>query len=299
LVLVDAALHPDVRGRALVETFRSLRREMDGWEHADFSFGFASHPASLRLRGYQGKHDLGPSLRTYLRPLDLLRFARGERAPVAATGASRTRAQIEAAQGRRRKPTLVRILGWQGRRIRHRLQHRRLAISPQSAFELRTYDHFDDRIDAFFAEASSAFDFIQVRDAVFLNWRYADDRAGQFTIRVAESEGVTLGYLVLRAGPRTTDIADLLVLPGRVDVAHALIGDAVAAARTAGSSAIRSWMVSGHPYAELLSDHGFLRVRTTAQAVFDTNARTNAEELAFLGEPSTRVHLMLGDSDHV
>mgnify|MGYP005817429477 CR=1 FL=1 len=297
--LVDAALHPAVQGRVLIDTFRSLRRDISRWERADFAFGFASHPASLRNRGFQGKHDLGSPLETYVRPLDLVRFVRGDRSQPA-TGVSRTRIQIEMERRRRSsKPAIARLLAWQGRTMRQRLTRRPLEIAPQSSFDVRTIDHFDERFDAFVDRAAEAFDLIQVRDRQFLNWRYADDRAGQFTVRVAESDGEMLGYLALRTGRSSTDIADLLVLPSRIDVAHALIRDAVELSRGTGSSAIRSWMISGHPYEPLLTDLGFVRARTSTKPVFHANPRTDPAELAFLAEPTTRVHLMLGDSDHV
>lgn len=202
-------------------------------------------------------------------------------------------------RGRSSKPAIARLLAWQGRTMRQRLTRRPLEIAPQSSFGVRTIERFDERFDAFVDRASEEFDLIQVRDCEFLNWRYADDRAGQFTIRVAEDDGEVLGYLAIRTGRSSTDIADLLVLPGRLDVAHALIRDAVELSRRTGSSAIRSWMISGHPYEPLLGDIGFVRVRTSTKPVFHANPRTDAAELAFLAEPTTRVHLMLGDSDHI
>src|SRR3546814_384679 len=129
-----------------------------------------------------------------------------------------------------------------------------LVIPSQSAFEVRSLDRFDERIDTFCIEAATAFDLIQARDQGYLNWRYADDRAGQFTIRIAEDAGGRLlGYLVLRTGRATTDLADLLALPGRTDVAQALVRDAVGLSRATGASAVRSWTMRGHPYEALLA----------------------------------------------
>lgn len=295
--IVDAALLPEFQGRTVMDAARTLRRDIANWPRADFALGFASHPASLRNRRFQGKHDLGSPLETYVRPLDLMRFVQGSR-PSPLTGASRTRIELERRR-RSSKPAIARLLAWQGRILRQRLRRRTLQIKPLSSFDVQTVDHFDERFDEFFQRAASAFDLIQVRSPQFLNWRYADPRAGQFSIRLAESEGEVLGYLVMRAGHATADIADLLVLPDRIDVAHALIQDVVDLSRGTGASAIRSWMIGGHPYAPLLSDLGFVRVRTSTKPVFHANPRTDAAELEFLTEPGTRVHLMLGDSDHI
>src|SRR5690606_5373908 len=96
-------------------------------------------------------------------------------------------------------------------------------------------------------------------------------RAGRFTIRVAEADGEVLGYSVIRTARATADIADLLVLPGRPDVAEALVRDAVAVSKQSGSSAVRSWMIRGHPYEALLGNVGFVRVRTSTKPVFHAN----------------------------
>lgn len=299
--IVDAALHPSVQGRVLVDGFRSLRREMEGWDVAEFAFGFASHPASLRNRGFQGRHDLAPPLDTYLCPIDLVRFVRNQGGKHASVhGPSRTRMQIEQERRRTSRPAIARFAKWQGLLLRERLRLRRpRGLERQSEFEIRTLACFDARVDALFEHAAAEFDFIQVRGQEFLNWRYADARAGQFTIRAAEADGELLGYLAVRTGSRTADIADLLVLPGRLDVAHSLIRDAVEYARQAGASAIRSWMIRGHPYAALLSDQRFVRTGNATKPVFHAHAGMDPADLAFLAGPDARVHLMLGDSDHV
>ena len=296
--MVDAALHPRVQGRVLVESFRYLRREINAWNGADFSFSFASHPALIRNRGFQGKHDLGQQLETFIKPLDLLRFVRGERTR-SGTGESRTRIQIEHERRRRRRPALVRLLAWEGRLVAHRLRRRAPSPDIGEPFAIGAIERFDDRVDGLFERAATEFDLIQARRADFLNWRYADPRAGHFTIRVAEAEGELLGYAVTRTTQATADLADLLVLPGREDVACALLRDSISVAREAGSSAIRSWMTRGHPYEGLLGALGFVRVRTSTRPVLHANPRTDPEELAFLESPGVRVHLMLGDSDHV
>lgn len=296
--IVDAALHPSMQGRVLMEAFRSLRREFETWRQTDFSFGFASHPASLRNRGFQGKEDLGQPLDTLVRPLDLFRYVRHAPPRRALPGPSRTRVQIELERRRRSRPAIARYAAWQGRMLRHRLR-RPVEFSPLGSFDVLSVEAFDERIDAFFERAASAFDFIQVRDRTFLNWRYADPRAGAFDIRVAETDGKVLGYAVLRTSHAVADLADVLVLPGRLDVAHALVRDSITRAREQGAIAMRTWMLREHSYYAPLASLGFFRVRTSTKPVFHAGPEGDPDEIAFLGEPDARVHLMLGDSDHV
>jgi len=298
--IVDAALHPSMQGRVLLELARGFQREIAAWPEADFAFGFASHPASLRNRRFQGRHDLHHPLDTHVRPLDLLRFVRGEpgRRTADGDGPSTTRAHIEATR-RRARPTLARYLAWQGRITVQRLRNASVDVRPQSPFTIATQSCFDERVEDFLPCVSPSFDLIQYRDCGFLNWRYTDARAGAFVIRVAEEQGRMLGYAVLRTGHHLADIADLLVLPGRLDVAHALIADTLGLARKSGAAAVRSWMIREHPYETILADQGFVRVRTSTKPVFHARPGSDTEELAFLRDPSARIHLMLGDSDHV
>lgn len=139
---------------------------------------------------------------------------------------------------------------------------------------------------------------IQRRDQATLNWRYADGRGGPFTIRIAEEDGRLVGYAVTRAMKSGAELADLLVLPGRDDVANALIGDALDVGRSAGAAAMRAWMMEHHPYHRLLLHHGFVPVRRIVEATFEH--RGNEHDLyTFVRDPWAPIHLMLGDTDHV
>jgi hypothetical protein len=87
-----------------------------------------------------------------------------------------------------------------------------------------------------------------VRHRAYLNWRYADPRAGRYTIRVAEEKGELLGYVVPAVSRGKGFIADLLVLPGRLDVVAALVEDAAGHLAERGLSALRCWCAKRHPY---------------------------------------------------
>jgi GNAT superfamily N-acetyltransferase len=156
---------------------------------------------------------------------------------------------------------------------------------------------FDDRIGPFFEEASTPFDLIVVRTKDYLNWRYADPRAGRFRIRLAEERGRLLGYSVTTSLRRHGYIADLLTLPGRADVAESLLCDALAAFRDANLQSGRCWAPHGHPYLSALQRVGFTERRRPRHVTY--RAHRNPEQAQVLSEPDTRVHLMIGDSDNV
>jgi len=166
-----------------------------------------------------------------------------------------------------------------------------------SDWRLERTSRFDTRFDVFADEASTAFDFIGSRRADYLNWRYADRRAGNFVITLAETPDRILGYSVLSACRGRALVADLLTLPGRADVADSLIADSIRSARAVGAAAIECRLPKHHPYRPLLRRAGFFR--TTKAASFFEAVGVPEDAIAFLDDPGASVHLTLGDSDTV
>ena len=165
-------------------------------------------------------------------------------------------------------------------------------------WELRQVPRFDERIDALWDEASRPFHFIVARDRERLNWRYADPRAGLFMLRLAEQDGRILGYSVLRVSHGTGHIADLLVLPGRVDVLCSLLRDALAIFRSQGLAKVEVWCATHHPYRETLRRCGFLLKWRTVPLTLNIYHPERFDP-AFLSDRRAAIHLMAGDTDLV
>ena len=131
-----------------------------------------------------------------------------------------------------------------------------------------------------------------------MNWRYCDPAAGRFTVRVALQEEGILGYLVLKVGDGNGYIADLLALPGRIDVVRSLLEDALRLLRRAGVELVTCWMVSRHPYNGVLRRYGFIDSRKDAGFAF-RSVRLAESEVESLTGARARIHLTHGDSDWV
>ena len=205
-------------------------------------------------------------------------------------------------------PAMVALWEKEGqRRIGNRVEvferplHARDAPPPAVAgdWSIASAGHFDERIDELWREACGGFDFIIVRDRAYLNWRYCDPRAGAFTVRLAERDGRILGYCVLRMLRGKGYIADLLVLPERMDVAGSLVRDAVAHFVRAGAPAVRCWTMSHHPYNTMLAGAGFSVRRRRKRELSYRLLGASAASLAFLDEPATAFHFPIGDTDLV
>ena len=163
---------------------------------------------------------------------------------------------------------------------------------------LRRVPEFDERSDVFWEAASKPYRFILERRRAYLNWRYADPRAGAFQITIAEQDSDLLGYIVTTVSHRRGYIADVLALPGRVDVAGALVGHAVSELAAGGSEAIECWSPVHHPYRDVLSANGFLHRRRMVPLQAHPPSDSNAV-MTFGDDPLAAVHVAIGDTDMV
>lgn len=167
-----------------------------------------------------------------------------------------------------------------------------------TSFSLRTVPALDDRLDEFWHAVAPQFDLIYSHSKDVMNWRYADPRAGDFTITIAEDEGALLGYVVTRCSRGRGYIADLLALPKRLDVAGALARHALAEFRNESLERVECWLPAQHPYQPLLRELGFTPRRSALHARYRPFL-TPEQDLQLLRDPSARIHFTPGDTDLV
>ena len=276
----DSAVHPEVQGRGVMSIMRPAMHAKFV-EVPDFFLGGSDHPAipHIHERLSEERHDFGQRWLVFVRPLTL-------------RAALRTFKLRPGRSPRELFDSLATLRRW--RRIDAR---ERTSLPAEHPYSIRTAERFDDRIDAFCAEASQQFDFISVRDKALLNWRYADRRAGDFTIRLATEGDRIIGYSVLRVTNGAGHIADLLALPGRLDVVESLARDAAAQLRGA-APAIECWLFEHHPYVPALQSCGFLGRRRRRQLTYEAVGVLQSE-IEVLSDTSTVAHLSVGDIDIV
>ncbi len=87
-------------------------------------------------------------------------------------------------------------------------------------------------------------------------------------------------------------VADLLVLPGRLDVADALIDDGLQTLEAAGVAVVQCAIPARHPYDPLLRAHGLVDSGRLMPFGFRGGRPGHGD---FLTEPDARVHLMYAD----
>jgi hypothetical protein len=162
----------------------------------------------------------------------------------------------------------------------------------------REVERFDDRLGRLWHEASGQFNYIPVRSSAYLNWRYADPRAGRFSLLVVEEADGLAGYTVARMSHGRGYLCDILARPDRLDVADALIGAAIDRLRAARVDAVECWLPRHHPYKELLRQHGFLHRKRVVEVTYGA-FRAPEDAQQFLREPRAAIHFTSGDSDLV
>ena len=274
LHFVDGAVDPAMQGRG---ANRATQQLMHDHFHPQFDLSIddSTHASMIRGRTRLGNpHEFGNPVRPAVLPLDARRFARSQAGrlpwPLAALRISVASLTARADARRRRRA--------------------------HPDYSLRTVEKFDARFDDFCAAASAPFDFIPERTEAFLNWRYADPRAGRFAIRVAERDTRLLGYAVTTVANGVTHVADILATRAEPTVANALVQDAVRGARAAGSAAVSCWLPQRHPYRPALRAAGFVSLGGPASLVYRA-VSIPEEQLAFLGARDAPWHFSHGDTD--
>ena len=102
---------------------------------------------------------------------------------------------------------------------------------------------FDASFDELFERIAAVVPCVPEKDAAFLRWRYGPGsfQAPVTVLGVRGVEGLLLGYAVLKVSSKGQDgnILDLMTLPGRGEVARALLREAIVRFRRMGVQIIR------------------------------------------------------------
>lgn len=176
--------------------------------------------------------------------------------------------------------------------------------SPKKDFDVSVVQSFDNRIYDFWSEINNYYDFIVEKKNDFLNWRYLDPRAGDYFIKVAHDDKGILGYIVLRINKYLREypsgyIVDLLTLPARIDVAHALVVDAIKYFENQDVNIIKYQNIKNHIYEELFFSFQFIKSKNRPFFSFDLYPKENEDLLKFKKSQSKKMHFSFGDYDPI
>lgn len=167
--------------------------------------------------------------------------------------------------------------------------------------EINRIHSFGDDIEVFWEEVSPDFSFILERRKDYLNWRYADPRAGEHIIFAAYGEAKTLGYIVLRINRYIEEypvgfIVDILTRTRETEIAEKLIGAAVDYFEEREINLVNCLMVKGSLYEKALRENGFLDSRLNIHMFYHPHG-VEGEMKALSHTRADRVHFTWGDHD--
>lgn len=274
----DAATHPEYQRRGLSQGRRAHWDEHN--DTLDVTIGSSNNPVVFRVNRPFGHRTPTNRIRQFV--------------AVLRPGA------LAAELGRRggmRAPRWALVGALWGARLWARLRYPS-GLAARSSYPVVELPRFDERIDSLLERAHEQFDVVLERDRAWLNWRYGDPRGGDFTVLAVEREDELAGYLVYTQRGLRGYVADLLTLPGHVEVAEALLAEAMRRLRSTGAAAAMCWLPSHHPYAAALRRAGFIDSRRDT-GVLVRPLRLPPTEAEALSDPRTRFHLTHGDTDVV
>jgi len=152
---------------------------------------------------------------------------------------------------------------------------------------------FDDRFDKLFADAAKVRRVVGVRDARYLNWRYAENPLHQHHAIFAEDVGRLRGYCIFRVNDGVCHLVDLFPVTRRA-VTRDLLWRLIRHARQTGLSSISTVALEGHPAEPILREFGF-RQRPDTSSMFCYATPTN--KLRGMVQSSDSWFLSVGDRD--
>lgn len=262
---LDTATHPNFTGRGLFTDLAQRAYERPG---AELVFGFPNPSSAGIFYNRLGWHELAP-FPLLFKPLTGL--IRALAPPQLHSGAA-----VDRVAG----PFVTRNTGGAER-----------------------FDRFGEWADNIWQETSATLGTAVVRDAAYLNWRFADAPAG-YERFAAPSGAEPTAFAVLRTVPwrrgSLSYLMELAAQPGSEQAAASVLAAAIASARAAGSAGIVALATPRNPVLGLLRRRGFRRPPERFLRAFSFGARLSG---GLEADPELKRveawHITAADFDHV
>jgi len=278
----DTAVHPEFRRKGVYRKIVDLKNGIAGASGSHLNLSVTSNPIMIKI------HQRNPTMDPF--PHEVLNL-------VKITDISLHLRKIPV-----KNPWFMR-LGFHVARLINDLRNlTKRRRTPGLTSDVVSIPSFDERVDDFCREVASHHDFMVDRGREYLNWRYCDPRAGNFTVRqVEDGEGRVLGYCVLFINRSLRDypigyLVDLLTLPERQDVAENLIMDAVRYFDSQKVNIINCLVPGGHLNISTLRRYGFLNSKIRLQLFCRYYVFSEAKDL-IEASSENRVLFSYGDID--
>ena len=286
----DTAVHQSAQGRGVAGALRRAGIERTRHDRlADFDTS-PVHEKVLHMQ--RDEHTVRRPLNVWLRPLNPWAFALD---------------RLRASRGRPPSPARLRAAL---RLLRGARRTAAPAPEPTRGAIPRTIeavDTFDDRATALWDRVAAGYDLARRRDAAWLNWRYADPRAGVISAYQLTEGDRLLGFAAFRRNHRDGTLLDLVTDPDESTASGGSAASGVATPllhrglddlRRAGCRAVRTLLPPGHREAAALTAAGFHPTATRALEFQRRRGRNLPALLEVAADPNAAIHVTPGDFDH-
>ena len=274
----DQCVHPDFRRMGVATKLEDSNREMSGICGDQYAYYVTSNP--YMIKSYERRRPRFPH--------DVLNLVRIQDIDK----------QLQAMP--MKNPGFMK-LGYLTMKSINRIKNIfNIHLSHKRDFLIREIKEFDERVNPFWEEVSRHYNYITVRNKDYLNWRYSDPRAGNNIILQAERDDQILGFCVLAIKRQLENypigyFLDLLTLPDSLNVAEALIEDAVDYLTNNGVNIICCQTIDNHPHESLLTRQGFVNSMINLQLFYRPYGDDGIKSLK--SAPANRIHFTFGDID--
>lgn len=235
----DFSMLPKYRTLGLAMKLRRAAKEEIEAGRVDFLYAHPNERMAL-IHAKVGHQPVGRMLR-YAKPLKMAPYLRDRVKSEAVAGVT----------GRMLDP----LLRFDGREWRHRM-----------SWDVRAVERprFDDGYDHLFDEAAACARVIGVRDARYLNWRYADNPLYRTHAIEAREGGRLRGYLLFIVQGDAASIKDVFP-PNDETVARDLIAAMIREGRRLGLKSVSITTLEGNPFDARFAEFGFRRRLESSQ----------------------------------
>ena len=157
---------------------------------------------------------------------------------------------------------LVLKYGYLGSKTINRIKYKKTS-EEFNGIKVHEITRFDNTINAFWETVKQHYVFSVNKTDDYLNWRYCDNRGGEYRVLLAREDGKILGYCVYKINHFIKEypvgyIIEVLAFPNREDVVKTLIDEALKRLDSMKINVVHAKTVKENSYENIFKQFGFV-----------------------------------------
>jgi hypothetical protein len=253
---VDAAVHPDFRGKGIYSKTGKFKDELDFLYKVEMVYSFTSVKLFKDSRKKKGLPVFPWPIIRLIRVKDVDVFINSITEPSYSK-------KLYKKYGFKIMNSLNRFFELFSR-----------PVTSSSSVEVSDVEKFDQDIDLFYDKVKIDYKLITDKTHEYLNWRYRDPRGGKYIVKQAKENGEIIGYIALsvnRYNPKSPIgyVMELCTLKNKVYASSILISEALKYFDSEKINVVEYMIVKGHPYEGMFKKLGYVDVKNDNSIDYD------------------------------